>query len=84
MYARTVEDMGAAGHELSSESPDFPPVSDKPGAKSGAVGALSGAIPAIADENLAAIIDCWNKLDADVQASLRLKAEALSAPLAVF
>ena len=76
--------MGLNGHELSSKTVYIPHVSDNAGAKSGAVGALSGAIPAIADENLAAIIDCWNKLDADVQASLRLKAEALSAPLAVF
>ena len=35
------------------------------------------------DENLAAIIACWDRLDVDVQISLRLKAEALSCELAI-
>lgn len=76
--------MGAAGHELSSKTVDIRPVSDNAGAKCGAVGAQSGAINAIADENLAVIIACWDKLDADVQASIALKAEAMAAPLADF
>jgi hypothetical protein len=33
----------------------------------------------IADENLKAIVACWDKLDDDMRVSLRLKAEALSA-----
>ncbi len=41
--------MGLNGLELSSKTVDIRPVSDKPGAKSGAVGAVSGAIHAIAD-----------------------------------
>ena len=76
--------MGDTGHELSSKKPDYPHVSDKDGAKSGAVGAQSGANFAITDENLASSIACWSKLDIDTQVSLRLKAEALSAQLVAF